>query len=96
MHGGDEGLMISVKLERAAFEEETEVVNGEVGGEEFTIKSGVLLLGRSEFCGEKGKGFPTRGSRLLEYSACLGVRGICGDGDGGVWIWELERSNREE
>jgi hypothetical protein len=73
MHGGDEGLVVSVKLERAAFQKETEVANGEIGGEEFTIKSRVLLLGRSEFCGEKGKWFPTRGSRLLEYSACLGV-----------------------
>jgi hypothetical protein len=89
MHGGGEGLMIGVKLKRSSFQEETEVANGEVGGEEFTIKCGVLLLGRSEFGGEKGKGFPTRRSRLLEYSACLGVRGICGNGDGGGGIREL-------
>jgi hypothetical protein len=71
MHGGGKGLMVGVKLERAALQEETEMANGEVGGEEFTIKSGVLLLGRSEFGGEKGKWFPTRRSGLLEYSACL-------------------------
>jgi hypothetical protein len=71
VHGGGEGLMISVELKRSSFQEETEVANGEVGGEEFTIESGVLLLGRGEFCGEEGKWFPTRRSGLLEYSACL-------------------------
>jgi hypothetical protein len=47
VHGGGEGLMISVELKGTTFKEKTEVANGKVGGQEFTVESGVLLLGRS-------------------------------------------------
>jgi hypothetical protein len=47
MHGGGEGLVVSVELKMTTFEEESEVANGEVGGEEFTVEGRVLLLGRS-------------------------------------------------
>jgi hypothetical protein len=72
VHGGGEGLMVSVELKGTTFKEKTEVANGKVGGQEFTVESGVLLLGRSQFGREKGKRLPARGSVLLEYSACLG------------------------
>jgi hypothetical protein len=45
------------------------MANGEVGGKEFTVKGGVLLLGENKFFGEKNQGVSSL--RMLKNSACL-------------------------
>jgi hypothetical protein len=39
VHGGSEGLMVSVELKGTPFKEKTDVANDETGGHELTVES---------------------------------------------------------
>jgi hypothetical protein len=82
-NGRHKRLVVSEKGKRSAFKEKTEMTDGEIGGQKFTIKSGVTGLSRGRFVGKESQGLPGASSMLLEDSTHMSVRGVCSKGVGG-------------
>ena len=49
VQGGNQWLVISENAKLPPLEEETEMAEGEVGGEQLTVKNRITLLGRGQF-----------------------------------------------
>ena len=81
MQGGCQGFVVRENAELPPLKEKTEVAESQIGGQELTVKGGVLLLGRGELFGEKIKGKPGSFNHLLEDDADVGGGGVHGEGD---------------
>jgi hypothetical protein len=74
--GSNEGFVVSEKGKRTAFEEKTEMAEGKVGSEEFTIKGGIAGFRRRKLMGEESTRLPAAPGFLLKNSTNVGVRSI--------------------
>jgi hypothetical protein len=77
-NGCDERFVIGKQGEKTTFKEKTEVADSQVGGQQFTVKSGVSGLSRRKFVGEKGKGLPGTTGFLLQHCSDMGIGSIGG------------------
>ena len=70
--------MICEKGKLMCFKEESEMANGGISNEEFTIKGGILGFGGGSFLGKESKGSPGPVEPLLKDCSHVGDRGIGG------------------
>jgi hypothetical protein len=82
-NGRHKRLVVSEKGKRSAFKEKTEMTDGEIGSQKFTVKSGVTGLSRGKFVGKESQGLPGASSTLLEDCTHMRVRGVRSKGEGG-------------
>jgi hypothetical protein len=82
-NGRHKRFVVSEKGKRSAFKEKTEMTDGEIGSQKFTVKSGVTGLSRGKFVGKESQGLPGASSTLLEDCTHMRVRGVRCKGEGG-------------
>ena len=91
---GNQRFVVSKESERTTFKEILVVEKGGVISLEFSVKSGIALLRRGEFGGEKGKGLPHSMNLLLKDSTKMAIGGISSEGDRSSGVRMEEKSGR--
>jgi hypothetical protein len=95
-NGSNEGFVISEKGEKSTFQEKTEVTDCEVGCQQFPVKGRVTGFSGRKLVGEKSERLPRTTCPLLQHSAHMGIRGVCGKGKDGRRIGMMEWNSRSQ